>query len=162
MQNLLSKPMLSNSSDFSMQLEVGNRATLEVLGYAIRLTKAGKLQFPNLSQGNLTDADITTIKNVCAATDKPFSGKGGMVYQLTAFKNAKDNHEFLNSFNPNCEQGEVIEVEAYQRKDAEGKPATYKGTDNTEYPSISIRISKEGSEDTSEVVNTELAGVDAE
>lgn len=162
MQNLMKKPMLSNSSDFSMQLEAGKKAILEVLGYALRLTKAGKLAFPNLSQGNLSEADIATVKTVCEATDKPFSGKGGMCYQVTAFKNSLDSHEFINSFNPNSEAGEIIEVEAYQRKDAEGKLSTYTGTDGTVYPSISIRIAKQGAEDTPEVANTELAGVEAD
>ena len=162
MQNLLKAPMLSNSSEFSMQLELGKKAILEVLGYAIRLTKAGKLKFPKLSTGNLSDTDITKVNDRCIEDDIPFSGKGGMVYQVTAFKNADTNHEFINSFNPNCEAGEIIEVEAYQRKDAEGKLSTYTGTDGTVYPSISIRIAKQGAEDTADVANTDLAGVDAD
>lgn len=162
MENLLSKPMLSNSSDFSMQLEVGNKATLEVLGYGLRLTKAGKLKHPKMSHGNLSNSDVDFVRKSAINDDVPFSGKGGMCYQITGYKNAKDNHEFINTFNPNCDAGELIEVEAFQRKNADGTLATYTGTDGTVYPSISLRIAKEGSEDTSEVSNTELAGVDAE
>lgn len=140
MQNLMKKSLLSNSSEFSMELELGKNANLEVLGYGIRLTKAGKLAFTKQSQGNLSESEVNTIKAVCESTDKPFSGKGGMVYQVTAYKNIDTAHEFINSFNPNVEADTLIEVSCFQRKDAAGTLLTYKGQDGTEYPSIAIKL----------------------
>lgn len=156
MQNLAKKAYLAGGSDFTMDIAIGHKATLEVLGYALRLTKAGKVQFPNLPQSNLSEADINTVRTVCTATDKTFSGKGGMVYQVTAYKNAKDNNEFVNTFNPNCEAGELIDVEAYQRKDAKGELATYTSQDGTVYPSVSIRLEVKVEEAETAEINASL------
>lgn len=166
MQNLLKSPMLSNSSEFSMQLELGKKAVLEVLGYAIRLTKAGKLKFPKLSTGNLSDGDITKVKDRCIEDDIPFSGKGGMVYQVTAFKNADTNHEFVNSFNPNCTANEIIKITVVQVKNAAGEPQTYTSTGGDVLPSITLKIEKEEEEkkeeeESDEVKNAKL-GVEAD
>ena len=158
MQNLMKKSMLSNSSEFSMELELGKNANLEVLGYGIRLTKNGKLKFPKLSTGNLSDSDITKVKDRCIEDDKPFSGKGGMVYQVTAYKNIDTAHEFINSFNPNVEADTLIEVSCFQRKDTAGALLTYTGTDGTVYPSIAIKLVVKESD---EVKNAKL-GVEAE
>mgnify|MGYP006325247447 CR=1 FL=1 len=147
MQNLLKAPMLSNSSEFSMQLELGKKAILEILGYAIRLTKAGKLKFPKLPTGNLSDSDITKVKERCAEDDIPFSGKGGMVYQVTAYKNADTNHEFINSFNPNCAANEIIKITVVQVKNAAGEPQTYTNTNGDVLPSITLKIEKEEEEE---------------
>ena len=165
MQNLLKAPMLSNSSEFSMQLELGKKAILEVLGYAIRLTKAGKLKFPKLSTGNLSDGDITKVKDRCIEDDIPFSGKGGMVYQVTAYKNVETNHEFINSFNPNCAANEIIKITVVQVKNAAGEPQTYTNTGGDVLPSITLKIEKEEEEEeeeeSDEVKNAKL-GVEAE
>ena len=154
MQNLMKTPLLSGGSDFAMNLSMNDKATLEIQGYCLRLTKAGKLKFPKYSQGNLSFLDIEKIKERCTDDDVPFSGKGGMVYQLTCFTNAKDNNTFVNGFNPQRDAGTIINVECYQRKNSDGSLATYEGANGTQ-PSLALRIYTEG-EETEENSNANL------
>lgn len=127
MENLLNKPLFAGSSDFAHNLENGQTANLKVLGYGIRLTKAGKAiaAFSLLPSGNLTTDDVAKVKRHCETNGIPVSGaKGCSLYQVTAYENTKTKEVFVNSFNPSVDAGKVVEVIAKPQKDAEGKEVT--------------------------------------
>ncbi len=135
--NLRKKAVLVSNSDFNMNLKIDEPAKLLIEGYALRLTKKGKELFPKLSTGNLSESEEATIRMMCESTGASFSGKGGAVYQVTVFTNLETEETFVNTFNPNEEAGESIDVICVQQKDKDGHGITY-GTDNL--PSLTLKI----------------------
>lgn len=143
--NLRPSAVLTSNSDFNMNLKIDQPAKLLVEGYALRLTKKGKELFPKLSTGNLSESEEATIRMMCESTGSPFSGKGGAVYQVTVFTNLETEETFVNTFNPNEEAGESIDVICVQQKDKDGKGITY-GTDNL--PSLTLKVTNTTKEST--------------
>lgn len=143
--NLRKKAVLTSNSDFNMNLKIDQPAKLLVEGYALRLTKKGKELFPKLSTGNLSESEEATIRMMCESTGASFSGKGGAVYQVTVFTNLETEETFVNTFNPNEEAGESIDVICVQQKDKDGKGITY-GTDNL--PSLTLKVTNTTKEST--------------
>lgn len=141
--NLRSSAVLTSNSDFNMNLNIDEKAELLIEGYALRLTKKGKTQFANLPSGNLSESEEATIRMMCATMSLPFSGQGGMVYQVTVFTNTKTEESFVNTFNPNKAAGESIYIQCIQQKDKDGKGITY-GTDNL--PSLTLKVTSKPAE----------------
>ena len=126
MENLMKKPLFAGSSEFAHNLKRGEKANLKVLGYCVRLTKAGKALGGALApSGNLTTQQIEQYTKAATSAGIPVSGaKGCALYQLTAYENTKTKEQFINSFNPSVNAGEAIEVTAKPQLDAEGKEVT--------------------------------------
>lgn len=145
MDNFIKMPLLQNSTEFTIPIPEGVPTSLEVLGYQIRLTKAGKEQSELLGmlnfKGNfIAENEIDTVKMYAKLKGLPFSGKGGLVYQVTGYQPIDGKEPFVNTFNPNVEKGTVLLFSKYQPVDEKGIKRTYKGANEVEYPSWNLKV----------------------